>query len=79
MVDMDTHFNCDTCVMRFKDMPLADIKAVFARDGGFNIGGLAGEAQESDHPWRMRWARACDEAKVLWWRIWITRYWRRTR
>jgi hypothetical protein len=30
MVDMDAHFNCGTCVMRFKNMPLADIKAALA-------------------------------------------------
>lgn len=30
MVNMDAKFNCGTCVMRFKDMPLADIKAALA-------------------------------------------------
>jgi hypothetical protein len=45
-VDMTAKFNCDTCVMRFKDMPLADIKAIFAADGGFNIGGLGSETQK---------------------------------
>lgn len=39
-VDMAAQLDCNTCVMRFEGMPLADIKAVFARDGSFNVGGL---------------------------------------